>query len=147
MAEPLIVIVDTREQRPFLWEGDADVVAVRKGLPAGDYSLAGFESRVAIERKSIDDLVDTVVKSRDRFYSELRKLDSYQDAAIVIEGSMADVTHKRYKSQGIDWRSVIGAVFAIQSQFRMPVVWCGDRAHAALATKAMLLAFLKKITR
>jgi DNA excision repair protein ERCC-4 len=146
-TKPLSIVVDTREQKPYLWEGDPSVAAIRAKLPAGDYSLCGYEDRVAVERKSLDDLVDTIIKERDRFFNELRALDNYQDAAMVVEASISDITHKRYKSQGIDWKAVLGSVFNIQSQFRMPIVWAGDRAHGALATKAMLWAFMCKVRR
>jgi hypothetical protein len=40
-------IADTREQEPYSFDSDK-VSAVRKALPAGDYSLVGLEERVAI---------------------------------------------------------------------------------------------------
>ena len=52
----LRVVCDSREQQPYTFAGFPAVVEVA-GLEAGDYSLAGFERRVAIERKSIQDLV------------------------------------------------------------------------------------------
>ena len=81
---PVTVIVDTREQRKFTFEGlrtDAEfgyrplvVRTARKALCAGDYSLATWERSVAIERKSLTDLYGTLGQNRERFVRELQSL-------------------------------------------------------------------------
>ena len=58
----LTFIVDSREQRPYALPG-----AVVRALPAGDYSVEGFEDRVAIERKSKADAYSTLGGARSRF--------------------------------------------------------------------------------
>lgn len=50
------IVIDTREQTPYGF-AKYDAEPIRAALPTGDYSLPGFEDRVAIERKSLDDLV------------------------------------------------------------------------------------------
>ena len=50
------IIIDSREQAPFTF-GDYDCEAVSGSLPTGDYSLAHLEHQIAIERKSLSDLV------------------------------------------------------------------------------------------
>ena len=72
-SERIKVIIDTREQLPYSFD-DEKVEAVPKKLGAGDYSLEGYEDRVAVERKTMDDFVNSVVHGRKRFYKELRKL-------------------------------------------------------------------------
>jgi len=61
----MVIVVDTREQDEYTF-GDADVV--RRKLDAGDYSIAGLENRVAIERKNINDFVNTVIYQKERFH-------------------------------------------------------------------------------
>jgi DNA excision repair protein ERCC-4 len=46
------VVVDTREQEPYGFDSES-IASIRKALPAGDYSIEGFETRVAVERKSM----------------------------------------------------------------------------------------------
>ena len=70
---PVTVIVDTREQEPYSFDPRL-VTPVRRALPAGDYSVAGPGETVAVERKTLDDFVSTVIHSRARFRRELRKL-------------------------------------------------------------------------
>ena len=72
MEKP-VILIDSREQEGFSFDpAVADVE--RKGLPAGDYSVAGLIDRVAVERKSLDDFVSTVIHGRARFAIELKKL-------------------------------------------------------------------------
>ena len=70
VAPPLPVIVDSREQVPYLFKYYDAAVTVQ-GLPTGDYSLAGYEGRVAVERKELDDLVGCLTVGRERFEKEL----------------------------------------------------------------------------
>lgn len=52
------IIVDTREQAPFTFAHERYQVELETGaLALGDYSLAGLSDRVAVERKSLADLV------------------------------------------------------------------------------------------
>lgn len=61
----------------------------RATLREGDYSARGLEGRVAIERKSVSDLVGSLTHGRERFVRELERLATYDFKAIVIEGSLA----------------------------------------------------------
>lgn len=97
------VVIDTREQKPFGFDGlrcdvadgggPLTVPTVRGTLKSGDYSLLGYETAVAVERKSLDDLYGTLGQGRERFERELVRLSSYRFAAVVIEG---------------DWRAILG---------------------------------------
>src|SRR5579862_2289911 len=98
---PVAVVVDNREQLPFAFASirtDARdgrrpliVQSVRGTLQSGDYSLAGFESRVAIERKSAADLFNTLGQGRRRFQNELQRLSAYDFAAVVIEADWDEI--------------------------------------------------------
>lgn len=59
----LSIIVDTREQQPFEFD-PAKVETIRQALTAGDYSLAGFEPSVSVERKSLEEYISSVIKSQ-----------------------------------------------------------------------------------
>ena len=80
----LQIIQDTREQYPFSFEGYP--VEVKPGtLPTGDYSLDGFEDRIAIERKAAGDLISCMTGGRERFRRELERLRGYEAAAVVVD--------------------------------------------------------------
>ena len=88
------LIVDTREQLPYAFDGICPTV--RRALAAGDYSIVGHDlptpgGGFVIERKSLNDLFGTVIGARERFVRELEKLRLYAYAAILVEGSLRDV--------------------------------------------------------
>ncbi len=91
----LRVVVDTREQAPFTFMGLPVDVSVTT-LEAGDYSLAGFERRVAVERKELQDLVGCLSGERARFERELARLRGYDAAAVVIEAPVLALRSGRY---------------------------------------------------
>lgn len=98
---PYTILVDTREQRPYTFEGmhaDADakytplaVPTARATLKTGDYAILGLESAIAIERKSVADLVGTVLGGRERWEAELERMQDYHASAVVVEGQIGDV--------------------------------------------------------
>ena len=57
------IIIDTREQEEYSFSCSS----TKKKLAAGDYSIEGFENRVAVERKSLDDFVNTVIRAENVF--------------------------------------------------------------------------------
>jgi len=136
----MVIVVDTREQDEYTF-GDADVV--RRKLDAGDYSIAGLENRVAIERKNINDFVNTVIYQKERFHEELCALARMDFAAIVVEASLTDILEHRYKS-GVRPVSVIGAAVAVMVKYRVPIIFCGNRQLACHVTHAILQRFVNK---
>ena len=135
---PPTVLVDTREQEPYSF--DARVVAVeRRALPAGDYSVAGMETSVAVERKSLDDFVSTVIHGRERFRNELRKLAGYSAACVVVEAGLLDVLLHRYRGDAHP-NAVLGNALSIILDFRIPVFFCSNRQAACQFVQAHLLA-------
>jgi ERCC4-type nuclease len=127
------IVVDTREQKPYDFEN-----SLRCALPAGDYSLEGLEHCIAIERKSMDDLVHTLLAGKCRFRVELEKLQAYDYACIVVEGSLTDVLAGSYRSQ-VRPESLLGMICAVQLEYQpVHVVFCGDRPHAVAYVSELL---------
>jgi ERCC4-type nuclease len=124
----LHVLVDSREKTPWRFSDAATVERVT--LPTGDYSIAGFTDRVAIERKSLPDLVMCVGPERERFLDEMRRLRSYDVRAVVVEASVDDVLAHAYRSNTAP-QSVIGTTVAIWADYGVPTVWAGDARNAA----------------
>ena len=139
---PAVIMVDTREIEPYSFDPER-VKAIRRALPAGDYSLQGFETEVAVERKTLDDLVTTVIRSRDRFRRELKRLRDYEAACIVVEAELGEVVAGRYHS-GAHPSAVLGAVVSIVIDYGVPVFFCSDRQVARLFTECYLLRFHRK---
>ena len=137
------LIADSREQEPYAFD-PVRVEVVRRALPAGDYSLAGLEDRVAVERKSLDDFVATVIRGRARFRRELIRLQAYGAACIVVEAELSDLLAGRYRS-GADPASVFGAVVSIVVDYGIPVFFCSDRQVACRFTQDYLLRIHRRL--
>mgnify|MGYP000847420858 CR=1 FL=1 len=78
------IVVDSREQAPWAFRCET----VRKALPAGDCSVEGLETKIAVERKSLTDFVHTVIHDRERFGRELLLLSTYDAACVVVEADL-----------------------------------------------------------
>ena len=141
MEKPTIII-DTREQHFYAFNSES-AHSIRRKLEAGDYSLLGFESRVAVERKSLVDFVSTVLRGRRRFANELKKLALMEASCVVVEADLSDVIHGRYRSDAHP-NSIIGAALSIQLNYGVPVHFCSDRQCARAFVEAYLLRFYKK---
>ena len=139
----MIIVIDSREKDEYTF---GDIVPIKQKLDAGDYSVAGLENRIAIERKNIDDFVGTVIYHKDRFHEELVRLSLMEFAAIVVEASLKDILDHRYKSDVLPL-SVIGATVAIMVEYRIPIVFCGSRQLACHMTKSILQRFASKHLR
>jgi ERCC4-type nuclease len=136
-AAPVPIIIDTREQEPYCFDRNL-VVPVRRALPAGDYSVVGMESVVAVERKTVDDFVGTVIHARDRFHRELARLGQYRRACVVVEGTLADLLIGKYTSRAHP-ESVFGSALAITVDYGIPVFYCSNRQAACRFVQGYLL--------
>ena len=113
------VLIDSQEKQPWMFTGlktDADkkyspllvpTTYRSLGVGRGDYTLAGYETNVGIERKSCEDLHGTILgwnppgrpradesearSRRERFKSELATLNEYEFAAVVVEATLGTV--------------------------------------------------------
>ena len=133
------LLIDTREQTPFLFDGYETRVAT---LKTGDYSLEGFDDRVAVERKSKEDAYGCVGSGRKRFVACLERLAELDRAAIVIERSLVDFATPPPRTR-VDQRMAIGSYISWSCKYRIPVFWCDSRLHAERVTVRFLAAYVK----
>ncbi len=136
--QPATIIIDTREQEPYSFDPRL-ATAVRRALPAGDYSVDGIEACVAVERKSLDDFVSTVIHSRERFRAELQKLTAYRAACVVVEAGITDILQRRYRGEAHP-NALMGNALSIILDYRIPVFFCVNRQAACYFVQAYLLA-------
>ncbi|MBN1420976.1 MAG: hypothetical protein JXP34_19550 [Planctomycetes bacterium] len=131
----------SREQAPL------DLVplrTVRTTLATGDYSIRGLEDLVAIERKSLPDLIGCVGRERERFERELRRLRAYPARAVVVEASWADLERgvgpldpqRRWRSE-VQPAAVTGSILSWIA-WGIPILLAGDRDGTARAVRGVL---------
>ena len=135
------IIIDTREQAEYGF----DCPTYRRKLDAGDYSVVGLESVVAVERKSLKDFVSTVIHDFPRFAAELEKLSSLEAACVVVEADLDHVLRGLAEGdcRGAAPESVLGAAVHIGLRYGVPVFWCGSRQAARAFTDAYLRMFVR----
>jgi ERCC4-type nuclease len=117
------ILIDTREQRPLRFPEPLGVDCGSATLPAGDYSVRGYTALIALERKSVADLVGTLTKGRERFEAELDLLAEFRWKAILVEGRRGDVEAGIYRSMATP-QSIIGSLRAIWMRWGVPTFWC-----------------------
>jgi len=127
------ILIDTREQQPYQFDTPSQVGT----LGVGDYSLVGGEHLITIERKSIDDLIGCLSKSRDRFERELFKGRAFEYMALVVEASLADIITHNYRSE-MQPKAVIQSLIAFSVRYRLPVWFAGNRDYGQRLTESLL---------
>ena len=89
-----MILVDTREQKPF-WKPGQNVQ--RATLSVGDYTTVKLRNRLHIERKSLSDLYGTLTKGHVRFKKMLiRAKISGTQIIVVVEGSRKKFLAKNF---------------------------------------------------
>lgn len=140
--EKIRIIQDTREQKPWPFPAEEFEVTVAK-LSAGDYSIAGLEDEFAIERKSLGDLVGTLIGGWIRFRKELNRLAGYRFAAIVVEADISDVHDHRYESETKP-ASVLGRINSIMIDYAIPTMFLGHRDKCAPAVAQLITHYYRE---
>ena len=131
----MIVLIDTREKLPFQFGKDINTVKTK--LEVGDYSLKNLEHLVAVERKSLDDFINSTIHNKRRFTQNLMDLTRMEHKAIVVEASLRDVFMHRYKSKTHN-QAVFGIVAAISGKWRIPVFFWENHAYAQMMVEKYL---------
>lgn len=137
-TDRLVILVDTREQMPLLFRGE---VTQRATLATGDYSCtcAGVDLRgvVAVERKSVSDLLACVGGQRERFERELERLSKIKFRALVIEGTLIEVVDAT-AGRRLTPSQVLGSVLAWVFKFSIAPIFADNRTAAAVVVATLL---------
>lgn len=132
-VESVTAVIDTRERRPL----NLTPLRVEYGtLATGDYSVRALESVIAVERKSLPDLIGCVGQERERFDREIQRLLGYPVRAVVVEAAWAEL-------ELANWRAKITAQAATGSVLGwiaagVPFLFAGTREGAAKAVSRLL---------
>lgn len=174
LAVPFKILIDSMEKHPFSFTeiyADADqdnreliVKCEWRGLGVsnGDYTIEGHQpdprrnadqsaARVAIERKSIDDCIGTILgfaDRRPRFERELETLSSLDSAVVIVEGSMGAVMDavEEYgqRSRETNVKSLFRSWISFQQDYSVPWAFCDSRRLAEIYCFRWLERFHRK---
>lgn len=135
----ITAICDTREQTPL---DLAPLKTVRGTLTTGDYSIVGLEHVVAVERKSLQDMIGCIGYGRDRFEREMHRILAYSARLMVIEGHMSQIQLKQYRGETHP-NSVIGSLLGWMAR-GIPIMFAGDHAEAGKMVARFLYIVAKR---
>lgn len=138
------IIIDRREQKPFAFEGEAypNTTTSPGTLAVGDYSVRGLENAVAIERKSLSDLIGCLGVGRDRFKREIMRGRGLEFFAVVVEGRWRDLVKGKYKSK-LTPQSAVQSVASFMARTRTPFFFSETRLGAEHITWSLLRQYIQ----
>ena len=136
------IITDSREQKPYQFELTSETGA----LPCGDYSIDGLESDIAIERKTIDDLIGCLTHDRERFERELHNGKALDYFALVVEASLSDLVNGKYRSKMLP-KSAVQSLLAFSIRYRLPIFFCESRRYGQRVTESLLCKYARELEK
>ena len=138
------ILVDTREQCPFTFNHEkySGTIVEPGTLSVGDYSLAALSDRVAVERKTLPDLVACLSRERERFERELQRATGLDAFVVVIEAAWADLAGGQYRSE-MNPHAACQSVLAFTCRYRIPFLFAGSRAGAEYVCWSFLRQYLE----
>jgi len=132
-----VVVIDTREQAPLDFEDTSNWIGgtTRRKLDAGDYSVVGMERLLRLERKSLTDLITTLMQSRTRFFNECELLARFRYSALLVEATYEDVKSFYHDDlcTAAHPNAVSGSLDAVEARFGIPVIYTSQ--HRPLAAE------------
>ncbi|MCC6126621.1 MAG: hypothetical protein IT426_16795 [Pirellulales bacterium] len=137
--EQITAVVDSREQCPLDLSPLRSVVGT---LATGDYSVSGLESHIALERKSLPDLLGCIGQSRERFEREIQRLLAYPCRAVVVECTWLDLESGEWRSQ-VTPAAAIGSVLGWIAQ-GVPFIMAGDHERAGRYVSRLLFTAARR---
>lgn len=141
-SNKMIIAVDTREKKPYIFNADIEI----KKLDIGDYSIIGLEDRIAIERKTTDDLINCLSWDRERFKKELVKSVALDYFALIIEDDFRKLHTGRYISK-MNPKSAIESIMTFSVRYKIPVFFAGDRVFGQIITESLLNKYFREIEK
>lgn len=132
------VVIDTREQRPLSF---SRLLSVRGTLQTGDYSILGMEKEVAIERKSVPDLLNSLTGARKRFMAEIDRMREYAFRRLAVIGTPAELKSVLSR-RNVSLSAITGSLASLEAS--VPVVYFPTPEDAARGVEAWLSCYWAK---
>lgn len=150
---PFRIVIDSQEKHPYRFQGlrgnailknrPLVVPTVQRYLKTGDYTIEGFEKHTTVERKSLDDLYQTLGQGRDRFEREHKRMAAMGAGAtmVVIEAGWDDVLLAPPVRSRLKPKTIIRTAIAWYQRYSVPWFAAGNRGIAEAVTYRFLERF------
>jgi len=120
-----IVLIDTREKEPFYFKEFHNWIEYSRSekLKVGDYTIEGMESLLILERKSLTDLVSTLIHERERFFRQCEQMTKFRWRALLVEASYEDIKSPYDEYSNAHPNAVSGTLDALEAKYDIPVIY------------------------
>ena len=154
MTCPFRLLVDTREQRPYLFSDKYYLQhglegIDKKALVVGDYTIEDIRHQVAIERKQLGEYLICLGTDRRRFEAEVvRATELGIMLFCIIEGTnnwSNDKEVQQATGSRLTLASIHGTEASWSTRYNYRVFYCGSRTAAEMRCFNLLLYFYKKL--
>lgn len=133
MVPAIHVLVDTREQHPYEFEGLVRIAGtIREPLQAGDYAIAEAPDIFRVERRRVDEfntIFSNPADNRPRFLRELEPLLAFPHRILVVEGtiqySKAGGRLGHYHKNGL-----LDFIDALTARYGITIIYTDSREEA-----------------
>ena len=157
VAPPYTVVKDTREQEGYFFnEFNTCKGMVEQKLDTGDYSIAGLEDKICIERKGcIEELAVNLGQKKYAFLDEIERMKTFDHKFIILEFSLEDllkfpddtrIPEKNKSSIKITGKYILKCLMEFQIYDGIQVVFCGNKHNAFLLVSSLLKRLNEKYT-
>ena len=120
----LNIIIDTREQKPLKFTGHE---TTRRKIDEGDYATELSESKIVIERKSVEDFYGSIIQGHQRFKREiLRAKEKGKTFYLFLECYLLDVYMYCYQ-RNMKPETMEKIVTTMKSRYNLQIVECKTR--------------------
>jgi ERCC4-type nuclease len=140
------VIVDTREQKPWVLNSKDVNETISRKLDTGDYSIEGLENIISIDRKmTVSELAGNVTQKR--FEAELIRMQKIKHSFLLLEFSIddilmypvgSDIPKSRWKTVRVKGHFLFKKIMEIPIIHGVDVMFCGDRDNAEYTAVSLL---------
>lgn len=141
-----VIVVDGREPKTGGWEPFFKTRTIRGPLDVGDFSLAGAESLIAIERKTAPDLAACLTWERGRFCRELDRSRGLDFFRVIVECDAVDLLrggygkHENRANPAALWESMA----ALSVRYNTAFLFASNAATAATLCESLLCKWLRE---
>lgn len=130
----ICILMSDAEQLPYTFSDDITVRRVH--LDTGDYQIEGNDN-FCVERKSLEDYTRSVTKDHERFFKEIKRLQSFKFGYIIVEGNLSQLRDKKYSTE-IDPDYILSLTYSIMLQYSIPVLFFESRQMALYFLENMI---------
>jgi ERCC4-type nuclease len=128
IPENMVVVVDSREQRPLFTRPPKGLLLVRDTLTDGDYSLRGLTDKICFERKS-KDIFSYCTSEQPKTKKKMERFKSFDFVGLIIEMKEHELFQFQTFTQAHP-ESIRGALISFEIRYNIHIFY-GSRESCA----------------